>query len=73
MDFHQLRPLDNSLTNDSPRKGVGEENLQQEIRNWFKLASTNGESLSVTLGALIQETVVTTAAASSTPGTPRRI
>ncbi|MFV0437894.1 MAG: hypothetical protein ACK5PS_10975 [Desulfopila sp.] len=44
--------LDNSLTTNSPRQGVGEERLQQELGNWFRLASKNGESLSVTLGTL---------------------
>lgn len=51
--------LDNSLTEGSPKQGVGEENLREEIRNWFKLASKSGESLSVTLGNLGQERVVT--------------
>ena len=50
--------LDNSLTADSPSRGVGEEVLKREIRNWFKLASTSKESLTVTLGALGQEKVV---------------
>jgi hypothetical protein len=51
--------LDNSLTSNSPAHGVGEEELQKEIRNWFKLANTRRESLTVTLGALGQEQVVT--------------
>jgi hypothetical protein len=50
--------LDNSLTADSPSWGVGEEVFKREIRNWFKLASTSKESLTVTLGALGQEKVV---------------
>lgn len=51
--------LDNSLTSNSPSRGVGEEILKKEIGNWFKLASARGESLTVTLGALAQEKVVT--------------
>ncbi|MBT6277855.1 MAG: hypothetical protein HOI95_27445 [Chromatiales bacterium] len=44
--------LDNSLSTDNPYRGVGEEDLKREIRNWFTVASTRGESLMVTLGAL---------------------
>lgn len=65
--------LDNSLTEGSPRKGVGEENLVQEIRNWFKLASSRGESLSVTLGSLGQDTVVAETSQLPVGGEPRRI
>jgi len=53
--------LDNSLTKNSPRQGVGEELLQQEIRNWFRLASKSGESLSVTLGTVGRERAVAAA------------
>lgn len=33
-------------------KGVGEETLNEEIKNWFKLASRKNESLSITVGRL---------------------
>lgn len=52
--------LDHSVTADSVDKGVGEEVLQDEIRNWYKLAHTNNESLSVTLGQLKDEKIRTT-------------
>jgi hypothetical protein len=34
------------------KKGVGEESLGPEIRNWFRLAANSGETLSVTIGRL---------------------
>jgi len=34
------------------KKGVGEESLEPEIRNWFRLAAGSGETLSVTIGRL---------------------
>ena len=34
------------------KKGVGEESLGPEIRNWFRLAAGSGEALSVTIGRL---------------------
>ncbi len=37
------------------RKGVGEESLAPEIRNWFSLAAGNGETLSVTMGKLNED------------------
>lgn len=46
--------LDNSVNVNSVRRGVGEEVLHEEIRNWFKLAHSNRENLSVTLGQLEQ-------------------
>lgn len=49
--------LDNSVTRDSVHRGVGEEVLQEEIRNWYKLAHKNKEHLSVTLGQLQQEKI----------------
>lgn len=52
--------LDNSVSIGNVGKGVGEEVLQEEIRNWFKLAHTNNESLSVTLGQLELEKIQTT-------------
>lgn len=65
--------LDNSLTANSPSSGVGEEVLQREIRNWFKLANASGESLTVTLGALGQEKVVTAFNMSGSVTNPKRI
>lgn len=49
--------LDNSVTRDSVYRGVGEEVLQEEIRNWYKLAHKNNERLSVTLGQLGHEKI----------------
>ena len=34
------------------KKGVGEESLAPEIRNWFRLAAGSGEALSITMGKL---------------------
>lgn len=66
--------LDNSLTTKSPANGVGEEVLQNEIRNWFKLANASHEPLTVTLGALGQESVVTALnMPDSSANGPRRI
>lgn len=52
--------LDNPVSRGAVDKGVGEEVLQEEIRNWFKLAHTNNENLSVTLGQLELEKIRTT-------------
>jgi hypothetical protein len=52
--------LDHSVTMDNVDKGVGEEVLQEEIRNWYKLAHANNKSLSVTLGQLEHEKIRTT-------------
>lgn len=46
--------LDNPVVSNSVRRGVGEEILREEIRNWFKLAHAKKETLSVTLGQLEQ-------------------
>lgn len=46
--------MDNPVESNSVRRGVGEENLNEEIRNWFKLAQARKETLSVTLGRLEQ-------------------
>ncbi|MFT5701474.1 MAG: hypothetical protein ACI8ZB_004369 [Desulforhopalus sp.] len=51
--------LDNSVTADSVHRGVGEEVLQEEVRNWYKLAHKNNEILSVTLGQLGHEKIRT--------------
>lgn len=42
--------LDNSVSPNRVRRGVGEEVLHEEILNWFKLAHSKNETLSVTLG-----------------------
>lgn len=47
--------MDNALTRDGPDKGVGEESLEAEIRDWFELASSRGESLRITLGRLSEQ------------------
>ncbi len=44
--------MDNHINHPSSPKEVGEEHLIQEIKNWFKLAKKNDESLIVTLGKL---------------------
>ncbi|TKB07142.1 hypothetical protein [Desulforhopalus sp. IMCC35007] len=64
--------LDNSVTTDSVGKGVGEEVLKEEIRNWFKLAHANNESLSVTLGQLEHEKIRTTLHVPDTFQNPKR-
>lgn len=51
--------LDNAVTANNPSRGVGEEVLQEEIRNWFKVAHKSGESLSITLGKLEQNKILT--------------
>ena len=53
--------LDNPVGEHGPSKGVGEEVLDKEIRNWFKLAHQSGEHLRVTLGELSQEKMRTAA------------
>ncbi len=47
--------LDNTIAEHALDKGVGEEILDKEIRNWFALAHKSGESLRVTLGELDQK------------------
>ncbi len=53
--------LDNAIDRNALSKGVGEELLDNEIQNWFKLAHTRGETLKVTLGELSQEKLRTIA------------
>lgn len=64
--------LDHSVNMDSVSKGVGEEVLHEEIRNWFKLAHANNESLSVTLGQLEHEKIRTTLNMPDTLQKPKR-
>ncbi len=48
--------LDNTVSNrPHPAKGVGEENLQAELKNWLEKAQTARQSLQVTLGRLQEE------------------
>lgn len=63
--------LDNVMTLTNVSKGVGEESLQKEIGNWFKLAHANRESLRVTLGKLTPEKAI--AAYTKEDGLARRI
>ena len=44
--------LDNSIRDNAPRHGVGEESLLEEISNWIKLAQKRNESLQITVGRL---------------------
>ena len=44
--------LDNSISTNAPRHGVGEETLLNEINNWVKLAQQRKESLQITVGRL---------------------
>jgi hypothetical protein len=53
--------LDNSVAATNRRQGVGEEVLHKEIRNWFKLAHSNRDNLTVTLGRLEQGKIRTAA------------
>ncbi len=49
--------MDNHVEQPTSPKEVGEENLLNEIANWFKLANRNRESLQVTLGQLEEEKI----------------
>jgi len=40
-------------------KGVGEEFLSAEIRNWFRLAANSAESLQITVGRLVEDKLQT--------------
>lgn len=44
--------LDNHIANTDMSKGVGEERLDDEIQNWFRLAGLRNEPLRITLGQL---------------------
>lgn len=50
--------LDNSLESTKQVEGVGEESLKAELRHWFNLAKTRGESLRITLGRLNEQKLV---------------
>lgn len=46
--------MDNPVDTNATDKGVGEERLEKEIENWFRLAARRNESLVITLGKLSQ-------------------
>jgi len=50
--------MDNSMESTNQAKGVGEESLKAELRHWFDLAKTRGESLRITLGRLNEQKLV---------------
>ncbi|MCJ7603604.1 MAG: hypothetical protein MUO63_19150, partial [Desulfobulbaceae bacterium] len=47
--------MDNQVEKTGRSKGVGEEVLAKEIKNWCKVAAKTGESLVITLGRLQEE------------------
>ena len=51
--------LDNGVRNQRLRKGVGEELLNAEIRNWLSLASRRQEPLQISLGRLAPQKIRT--------------
>ena len=59
--------MDNALENGSVRKGVGEEALDREIRNWLQSAASRKESLVITFGRLSSRKL---AAYDKRPGDP---
>jgi hypothetical protein len=50
--------MDNRVDQTGRTKGVGEEDLAREIKNWCKVAARSGESLVVTVGRLQEEKLV---------------
>jgi hypothetical protein len=49
--------MDNRIDRAGRSRGVGEEDLAREIKNWCRVAARNGESLVITLGRLQEEKV----------------
>ncbi|MCK9294522.1 MAG: hypothetical protein M0P70_05515 [Desulfobulbaceae bacterium] len=47
--------MDNQVEKAGRAKGVGEEDLAKEIKNWCRVAAKSGESLVITLGRLQEE------------------
>lgn len=47
--------IDNSIGKHHGKKGVGEENLTEEILNWFKMAGSRKQDLKISLGKLSEE------------------
>jgi hypothetical protein len=41
---------DHNLNKSDITKGVGEESLTHEVKNWFRLAHKNKQALSITIG-----------------------
>lgn len=50
--------MDNRVDQTGRTKGVGEEDLAREIKNWCRVAARSGESLVVTVGRLQEEKLV---------------
>jgi hypothetical protein len=50
--------IDNDVRSGVRRKGVGEEDLRSEISNWLRLAERRGKPLSITLGRLNRDKLV---------------
>ena len=44
--------MDNNLSGENGKKAVGEENLEAELLNWFKLVNREKSALQITLGSL---------------------
>jgi len=44
--------MDNNLSGENGKKAVGEENLEAELLNWFKLVNKEKSALQITLGSL---------------------
>ncbi len=44
--------MDNNLSGQNDRQAVGEEDLREELKNWFRRAHKEGGGLTITLGAL---------------------
>ncbi len=44
--------MDNNLSGENGKKAVGEENLEAELLNWFKLVKEEKSALQITLGSL---------------------
>jgi hypothetical protein len=63
--------LDNQVNQTRSAKGVGEEDLTREIRNWCRVAARRSESLMITLGRL-QAEKLRTARRENTPS-PQRV
>lgn len=51
--------MDHALNAGDLPKGVGEESLEAEVRDWFELARARGESLRITLGRLNEQQLLT--------------
>jgi hypothetical protein len=44
--------MDNNLSGENGKKAVGEENLEAELLNWFKIANMEKSALQITLGSI---------------------